>query len=323
MKVLIICHKNVNSDMPRGGEKSVGSIANYLKLKGHSVTLTTAVPQVSAITKYDVVTSWGKVAYQAFRGSQSAGVPFVLMVRFWRNVAPRPAGRLMERPIDMSFRAIMKPMYKYASAVITNTRWAAKAIARWHFEARGKIHVSYVPVLGQFKQSGKKDGVLLIVTPEIYGEYRLVEWISQNTQERCLVINCDHWQKIKFNTLPGVTALGYMDMEKVWANTKALLVPIYNNDICGTKRVTIEAFRHGVPALVQLGCGAEEKVSYNMRVAANAPFETWGKEIAKLTAEHQEYQHLARKSWETYGTADHLAQVENIFLNTIYKNQTT
>jgi glycosyltransferase involved in cell wall biosynthesis len=106
-------------------------------------------------------------------------------------------------------------------------------------------------------------------------------------------------------------------MAQVWAKTKLLLVPINYNDICGTRRVTIEAFRHGIPVLISDRCGVAEKVPAPMLIPAEAPADVWQAKIGEVTENYEQYRCHAEKAWTVYDTATELANFEKILLQCV------
>lgn len=319
MRILIVCHKPITTATPRGGELSVGAIVDYLRKQGHEVETSDEIPQTRRIVKFDLVGSWGAPAKETNKRSKTVGVPFFLMVRFWKNIAPLPAGDLSSRTIDKHFTDLFAPMFQDAAAIITNSKYAKAVIHRWQPDAVGKTHVSYVPILGEFKQSGNLDGALTIVTPEIYGEYMLVKELTPKlTNNHFQIVNADEMTRLKFADIaPSVVARGYCDMQDVWARTKILLLPVYNNDICGTRRVTIEAFRRGIPVIAMDRSGMREKVPPTMLIRRNAGPAEWVMKIREIEKDYELYQRRARAAWERYDTSSELINFEKILLECV------
>jgi glycosyltransferase involved in cell wall biosynthesis len=237
------------------------------------------------------------------------------MVRFWRNVAALPAGNLMTREVDQTFTSSKQMIFDTAKAIITNTYYSRKVIERWQPTAKGKVHVCYVPVMGEFEQSGDEKGALTIVTPEIYGELNLVRRLSEALpNERFLIVNAQYYNASQFKEIENVTVRNYMEMDEVWSQTKALLVPVYENDVCGTRRTTIEAMRNGVPVIALNRCGMDEKVPSSMRVPGNATYQQWIERIKQINENYQTFQKLAKSAWEQYDTQKELERFEQILM---------
>lgn len=233
------------------------------------------------------------------------GKPYILMVRFWKNVAPLPAGDLMSRQIDRTFTENRQTMFDAASAVITNTRYSAKVIKRWYGR---KAIVSYVPIAGEVEPLpyGK---FLTIISPEIYGEATLISALAQKLPDNeFLIINPWKHEVARFASMgENVQVFTYRaDMREVWAKTRILLLPIYENDICGTRRVTIEGFRHAVPVIANRRCGVWEKIPERMMIDREAGADAWIRKIKEVEEKYQTFQKLAVKAFEGYDTAGQL-----------------
>lgn len=316
MKILVICHKPLASHTPRGGERSVATIVEYLRGRGHEVHTVDVIPKKELVFRFDLSLTWGWPAVNVAKVCEEAGRPLVLMVRFWKNIAPLPASDLIRRQIDHHFTETRRHLFRYASAIITNSKYAKSVIHRWQPDAVGKTHVSYVPICGNFQQSGDPSGALTIVTPEVYGEHMLVkELASRLTNNHFQIVNAEEWTRLKFSDIaPSVVARGYMDMAEAFARTKILLLPVYANDICGTRRVTIEAFRNGIPVIAMDRSGMREKVPPTMLIRHNAGPAEWITKIREIESNYELFQRRARMAWERYDTATELEQLEKILM---------
>ena len=314
MQIALIYHKHPYQGNPRGGELSVRSIVEYLKSKGHDVFMSHS-PSGIVMGVCDIVLTWGKPTQETAYACGRYNIPLVVMVRFWRNVAPLPAGNLMNREIDQLFARGKKMIFDTAKAIITNTEYSRKVIERWQPTAKGKVHVCYVPVMGEFEQSGDEKGALTIVTPEIYGELNLVRRLNKELpNERFLIVNAQYYNASQFKEIENVKVCNYMEMDEVWSQTKALLVPVYENDVCGTRRTTIEAMRNGVPVIALNRCGMDEKVPSSMRVPGNATYQQWVERIEQINENYQTFQKLAKSAWEKYDTQKELERFEQILM---------
>ena len=328
-RVLFICHNPPNGLRPRGAEHSVGAIMRYLMHEGMQVAAyhPNAVDDIrDGISYYnndtsltelvewcDVVLTWGRAARDTMTYCRALGKPYILMVRWWRNVVPlgmepeTRIGDLMRRSVDREFAEYAAPVFRNASAVITNTEYAAGVIKRWHGIT---ATVSYVPIPGQSVGQGNPDGALTIVTPEIYGELYLVSSLAPKlTGERFLIVNCPERLRARFESIgPNVHVLDYVpDMETVWAETKTLLVPVYENDICGTRRVTIEAMRHGIPVIATDRSGMNEKVPPPFLVPRDATSAWWMERIRDISDNYPVFSALAHDTFRAYDTPAQLS----------------
>lgn len=314
MKIALIYHKDPYTPNPRGGELSVRAIVEYLRGKGHGVNMHSS-PWLPMIENCDLVLTWGKPASATATVCRDYKKKMVLMVRFWRNIAPLSGGvgNLMTRDIDHAFAEEKRHIFETASAIITNTHYARKVIERWQPVSAGKVHVSYVPILGDFEQSGDLNGKITVVTPEIYGENWLINGLAElMPAERFLVVNSDRrWFTAKH---PNIEEYGYMDMEEVWRQTKVLLVPVYGNDICGTRRVTIEAIRRGIPVIASDACGMGEKLSARVLMRRKATTKEWKGEIEDHNLYYDYFRRISKKTWKKYDTPAQLEKFEQILI---------
>lgn len=313
MNIALIYHKDPYSPNPRGGEMSVRAIVEYLREKGHSVNLHSST-WLSMIENCDIVLTWGKPAMRTAVVCKDYKKPLVLMVRFWRNIAPLPAGNLMTREIDHAFTEEKRLIFETASAIITNTHYARQVIERWQPVSRGKVHVSYVPILGQYEPCANPAGKILVITPEIYGEQWLVNGLAElMPDEQFLVVNFDN--RFFKSNLPNVEVRGYCDMDEVWPEAKILLVPVYGNDICGTRRSTIEFLRSGGVVLASDRCGMNERVNPMLLVDRDAGIDHWVNAIQRVNENREYYQDIAKQTWEKYDTPTQLQKFEQILLS--------
>ena len=319
MNIALIYHKDPYSPNPRGGELSVRAICEYLSAKGHHIAMSNG-PSREVIQAADVVMTWGRPALRTAIVCRDEKKPMLLMVRFWKNICTLPAGDLMTRHIDFNFTTQNRVTFETAAAIVTNTQYARQVIERWQPSSRGKVHVSYVPILGEFKQTGNSNGKITIITPEIYGENWLVEGLAkQLPDERFLVVNADLNRFKNLSRLGNVEVCGYMDMNEVWKQTKILLMPIYGNDICGTRRVTIEATRHGIPVIASDASGMSEKIPQSLLINQDAGIDSWVNRILAINADYKRHQADAKETWERYNTPAQLEQFEKILTGCLKK----
>lgn len=320
MKIELVYHKSPYTGNPRGGELSVRAIVEYLRDKGHDIGLSPA-PVESKIKEADLVLTWAKPALHTALACYKVRTPLVTMVRFWKNICPLPAGNLMKRAIEKRFTEEKAPIFNYSSAIITNNVYAKNVIERWQPISKGKVHVSFVPIVGKFNQSGDKDGYLTIVTPEIYGESQLIKELTKlMPNERFLTVNTSGYNRLLLKDTKNVEIRGYMNMDEVWSQTKALLLPIYRHDVCGTSRVVIEAIQHGIPVIASNRCGLSEKIPPSMLVSRNAKHEEWFAKITDINANYRRYCNVAKKNWEKYDTQGNLEKFEKILLDSVMVN---
>lgn len=320
MTVLVVCHKDPYSSTPRGGETSVRLIIEFLERKKHKVLYCVGETSVLMLgpTKIrdwgiDLILSWGEPAFAAYRVAKQLNIKFVLMVRFWKNICPLPAGRLLERKVDEGFTSGKRPMFEYASAIITNTNYAVKVIERWQPVSAGKVYCCYVPIEGAYDPVERSEDLrqLTIITPEIYGELALTKYLTEQGQ-KVMVINADEWNRKHFARYTD-QVYGYVPIDFVWPQTEILLVPAYDNDICGTRRVTIEALRRGIPVITMSESGMSEKVSKEFLVGSE--YEEWLKRVQNIRNYSGRYAELVKKNFNRYKSGVELKKFESILEN--------
>lgn len=300
MKVYFNCHKDIHLN-PRGGEISVKIIIEYLS-KFFDVTYgdyrTTNIPDA------DIYLTWGNAAETTHLYCKHHNKPYILMVRFWRNVCPLPAGDLMNREIPQDFKDTKQPIFDSASAVITNTDYACEVIKK-HYGA--EAITSYVPMEGDITTSNGK--YLTIINPEIYGEFELAVRLSDY---KLLIADCND---ARFTTLKHCEVWGHSTPEEIYSNTKILLLPTYNNDICGTRRISIEAMRYGIPVIANKRCGIDEWVP-NL-VSREAHFSEWEDMITEIKDRYTAYSLQARMIFKRYNTKKQLKIFKDAVENAI------
>jgi len=287
MKIYFNCHKDIHQN-PRGGEISVRIIIDYL-----SEFFDVDYGEYhSPIPKADIYLTWGNAAQSTYEHCVNKH-PYILMVRFWRNVCPLPAGDIINRELPTYFKDVKQPIFGNAAAVITNTDYACKVIKK-HYNVEALT--SYVPITGEpLKSKGK---YLTIINPEIYGEFELAEGLKDH---KLLIADCND---PRFTRLDNCTVWGRSIADYIYANTKILLLPTYHNDICGTRRISIEAMRYGIPVIANFRCGIDEWVP-NL-VTRDAYVSEWEEEIDEITNNYDQYSKEAHEVFSRYDTEKQL-----------------
>ena len=78
------------------------------------------------------------------------------------------------------------------------------------------------------------------------------------------------------------------------------MYPVYNNDVCGTSRISIEAMQYGIPVIVNdrsgIGDAGQQRVPYN------AHFSDWVKKIQSINQSYAWFSEKARRSFSKYDT---------------------
>jgi glycosyltransferase involved in cell wall biosynthesis len=322
MNILIVCHKHPVKYKPRGGERSVRIIAEYLArfhkvicyfpngkedyFMQNKVAYYEGENETGA-AEADVILTWGEGAYLTYKLSRKYKIPYVLMVRWFRLIQPLPPGDLMTRKINRSFVTRHKKYFTSAKAIITNNNYSAGIIERYY---KVKSQVSLVPYEGnKMKVGGRYNGTITLISPvKGLGEIGLINSLSMMMRnERFLLVNCP--EDLPINNA-NITKLPYTEnMKDVWEGTKILLYCAYKNDVCGTSRVAIEAMAYGIPVLCNDRSGLTELIP-NF-VGKDSGYLAWAKKIQEISSNYQYYTDKATEIFDNYDTNKQLEVIKN------------
>lgn len=317
MKVLFSCHRFPFEASPRGAELSMQSIMEYLQGEGFNVSgfnINASAGTYSGfpfntdsleemIKASDIVLTWGKAAPMTAAMCIKHTKPYILMVRWWRNVQPPPPGDLLNRHRDKAHIEKHRFIFENAKAIITNSDYSTLVIESYY---NTPAITSYVPIEGEADNIANPDGALTIVSPnQNLGEWQLAVDISKHTNEKLLIVNYPKGEELFYKALKNVELMPYVtDMKQVWRKTKILLKPIYHNDICGTTRVTIEAMQHGVPVIATNRSGLKEK-AVNL-VYRDYNVQHWIEWIGRINAKWQAFSDVSLRIFAEYDTPGQL-----------------
>jgi len=298
-RVLVAAHNDPYNN-PRGGERSVARIIQYLQQRGHEVDVLsrkrgTMTPDqfdsniFDFVKEYDRVITWADAAPVTAKACLMAGVPYVLMVRWWKNVVPIPPGRLDDQEYG-PFQDQKAFMFNNAHATITNNYWAALQVDTF-FERMPKV--SYVPVEGPPSPSYDPNGQVGVITPDKQlGEWEVINEVAK--EHHVLAVN-----SLKPSNNPNVETTGYTDLEDIWGELKCILLPAYYNDVCGCSRIAFEAAQHGVPVYASDACGFDEWIPKEWLIPLDFPLSAWRNVIGEQSKyEHSRAFELYVKYWE-------------------------
>lgn len=246
----------------------------------------------------DVVLTWGPAAEPAAAAAREHVKPYIVMVRWWRNVVPIPPapGSIRERDIPPRFFRVKRILFREAAAVICNNRWSAGVVGDLY---GCTTFVSYVAVEGAEPLGhGFPEGPVVVVTDgKELGAERTVKGLAQMLPHReFLVVNAkDPGAYPEAN----IETTGYLrDMTPVWEAAGIMLYPNYGNDVCGTSRCAVEFMRYGVPAVSNDRCGICEKGMFGL--SPDATVEEWASMIEQIYADYDRYAQAARCLFEAY-----------------------
>lgn len=311
-RVVLAAHMPLHGDArfpnakPRGGETSVGIIRDHLAETWDVLTIVKNVDDFSEhIRKQDVVLTWGIAAEEVMRYCYPRGIPYVLMVRWWRNVCPLPPGDLMKREIDKAFVATHDRLFRRASAIITNNRYSARVLKRWYSV---KAVVSYVSVAGELRPGSNPKGHVLFVTDNkgVRGAETVRAIANLMPSTNFLVVNA-------FEEYPerNILAIPYQrDMDSIYERVSVLINPIYDHDGCGTGRVMMEAMRHCIPVLGMNRAGLME--NGGTKLPRNATANQWARAIENIRSNYPSFQAEACRAFDRH---DAMAELD------VYTNQ--
>lgn len=309
-RVVIAAHKELVGDTrfpdskPRGGERSVSIIRDHL---AETYPVLTLVKNVDRFTDYlcldDVVITWGIAADEAAAICRQRGIPYILMVRWWRNVCPLPPGDLSIRNVDAEFRETKQALFDAAAAVITNNQYAAEIVYRIY---RRGCYVSYVPALGEIVASGNPHGPVVLVTDgkDLGAEKLIIELSLEMPLNRFLVVNAA--ASDVYAAYSNIDTTGYVDdMDQIWRSAGVMIYPNYRNDVCGTSRVAPEAMRYGVPCLANDRAGICEKGMISIPRIAGP--KAWRNAIEKIYKNYRAFSDRMHNTYRNYDTPGQLA----------------
>lgn len=300
MKILLSSHRPLESDDPRGAEKSFSIIIKYLR-QFHDVDVVSwQYYDMDNVKKYDLVLTYATAAPKTATYCIKHNVPYILLIRWFRLIQPLPPGNLMRRDIDHNFVERHRYIFDNAKSIITNNKNAVKIIKRY-YGVNAKY--SYVPIEGEIKGQGNKQGKLLLITPnKAVGEIAFIDVLSEvMPKEKLLIVNKGDAIFVGDN----IETIGYVEnMDKIWQQAKILLYPLYHNDVCGTSRVAIEAMQYGIPVIANRRSGICEKGI--IPVSYNAPIFEWTNMIESINKNYKKYVKQMHYNFENYNTKKQL-----------------
>lgn len=335
-KLLLTAHRHPWLFEPRGGEISVRTILNHLKKDFEVEVVVKDCPESGTgwfddmrvyccgadsfkyfnthILDSDIVLTWATAAPLTAQLCKEHDVPYVLMVRWWRNIQPLPAGDLMTRGADVRFIRENQYIFSGAHDIFTNNDYARRVIKRFYnVEAK----VSYVPISGSFEQGGDKDGHLLLVTPNKgVGEEEFLRKLAKEMPKQDIVV-VNTPESMKF-TEPNIISVPYVhDMSAIYKSASIVLMPVYHNDICGFTRVTMEAMRHGVPVIATGRNGMEEIVPNIVYEPEGGNIDIWVAQIKLVKENYAFQQEHAKQIFEDYNSVAEMDKFKESLLNAI------
>lgn len=303
MKILLSSHRPLKSEDPRGAEKSFSIIIEYLRQFHDVDVISWQYYDMDNVKKYDLVLTYATAAPKTATYCIKHNVPYILMIRWFRLIQPLPPGNLMARDIDHAFVNRHQYIFDNAKAVITNNKNSVQIIKRYYgIDAK----YSYVPIEGEIKGNGNKQGKLLLITPnKAVGEIEFIDILSGvMPKERLLIVNAGE-------TIFGggnIETIGYVEsMDEIWKQAKILLYPLYHNDVCGTSRVAIEAMQYGIPVIANQRSGICEKGI--IPVSYSAPIFEW---VGKINSINKYYSKYVKQMHEVFESYDSQKQLEII-----------
>lgn len=328
-KILIAAHRHPLKNLNGGAEFSVRIIMKYLRNCGYEVFLWINSGEDEVIEGFqcfsggleshvkasNCVLTWGRPAKQVASLCIKNNTAYVLMMRWFRNLVDvsLPIGDLMTKPINRKFQQEHQFLFDNASAVITNNYYSSDLI-RHYYDV--KALVSYVPIEGQSNPIANKNGYITLVSPHnnLLEKKTFIEIKNHyGSNDQYHVVNPPNGDVAEYQRANIKITPFTRNMKDIWRQSKIMVQPMYQNDICGTLRTSIEAQQHGVPVIVNMRSGIEEKVK-NV-IPREATMRDWIKKIHEISVNWEKYSQAAIDEFNNYDTP---AQLE-IFKKEIEK----
>jgi glycosyltransferase involved in cell wall biosynthesis len=340
-KIMFVLHHHPYKWEPRGGEQSMQIIIEYFTALGYDVSclvcnVKNKIEETETINgvKYQVYTrenfdnalsaamkiedpqcvvSYGRPAEAAAKSCMKLGIPYVVLVRWWRNVQPTPVGDI-SKDWNEDFINRNHTLFNFADSVITNNDWAANLLSSMYGICADR---SYVPYVGPVGGTGNKHGKIVIPTigKDLDGEAFILRLAKAMPSEQFLAINVPSGfnfivetddPNAKVDWPENLECRSYAeDMEAIWKETKILLYPVYKNDVCGTGRVCIEAMAHGIPVIVNDRSGIGE--IGQLVIHRDAGINDWATKIMRVDHSYKKRSAemlTAARKYDTYSQLD-------------------
>jgi hypothetical protein len=323
-KIIFVCHRHPFRNQG-GAEHSVSIIMRHFAALGHEVIgvfpgardgdyhgIKMVGGGIESLIIYaDIVLTWGSVADNTAKMCYQHKTPYILMVRWWRNVCDVSGeiGDLRKYMPDANTYRRNKPIYDHAHAVVTNNIYSAEVIKRIY---EREAIVSYVPIQGEARRSGNPNGCITLISPNKgIGEKRFIlDLAASMPGHQFLIVNAPKSDNRSYKR-NNITLMEKTDrMIEVWEKTKILVCPVYKNDICGTLRVSIEAQQHGIPVIANNRCGMGEQV-LNL-VPYSATTSNWMRMIVEIEQRYEIESQAAIDQFNRYDTPAQLKIFEDL-----------
>ena len=112
------------------------------------------------------------------------------------------------------------------------------------------------------------------------------------------------------------------NIDEIYSKTKILLYSAYNDDVCGTSRVAIEAMRFCIPSICNKKCGLDEIIPFT--VSENAGFNEWVEQINYINNNYKTCQKICENIYNSYDkkmdVSILLNKINNLFKDIDNKN---
>ncbi len=309
-RVVIAAHKPLAGDprfpdnQPRGGETSVSIIRDHLADTWPVLSIVAGHDRFSSyFSEGDVIVTWGQAAQETRDIAYPRGLPYILMVRWWRNVSPLPPGDLSTRIIPEEFRASKQNLFDDAAEVIANNQYTAGVVERIYGR---KCKISYVPALGEVEGVGNPHGPIVLVTDgkDLGAERTVIKLAKDMPLRRFMVVNAI--RPDLYSQYTNIATTGYIkNMAEIWLTAGIMIYPNYRNDVCGTSRVAPEAMRYGVPCLANDRAGICEKGMIS--IPRDADSTKWEHTIETIYRNYRAFSDRMLFTYKYYNTPGQLA----------------
>ena len=356
--ILIFCYNNhIFEFNPRGGEISTLFIAEYLS-KYYNIYILTFRKEYKSYFSYiknnlnvlnypyiseenvknvlnnviqekniNIGITW---SYPAINYLSNAciknDINYIIFVRWFAEFREkRPIGNLLlNKHENLETINKNKNIFQKAYSIFTNNNWSKQLIYNY-YGYNLDVNVTYVPIEKKNILQNINPIYILLVTPDKnLGEYELISNLSDlMPNEIFLLINVEINSKCRNIKKHNVIIHDYVkNIDEIYSKTKILLYSAYNDDVCGTSRVAIEAMRFCIPSICNKKCGLDEIIPFT--VSENAGFNEWVEQINYINNNYKTCQKICENIYNSYDKKMDLSillnKINNLFKDIDNKN---
>lgn len=310
-KLGIVAHRPLVGDSrgkPRGGEISMSIIRDAMEAAGIETRVAVhLMDSYAPLNDVGCILTWGRAASTASDLAKHLRIPYIVSVRWWRNVVPNvnEIGDLSRASKSTDY--FRTRLFRDAFRTITNNEYSANVLRRM-FDIEPLV--SYVPITTPIGGNGNPKGATLLVTDNKgLGEREVLRGLAEAMPDREFIVVNAHYKYRE----PNIEAIRYVDdMETIWPRVGILIYPNYLNDVCGTSRVAAEAMSRGIPAIANDRAGICEKGM--LGISRDAFIPDWVAAIETVFQEYEVFSADAVGRMQNYNSDEQLAVYTNAVL---------